>query len=87
MVGGKLGDVDEAFNAVKDLDEGAEGDDLGDCAFEVVADVVGIDNALPWIVLGLLETKRNSLAVAVDLEHLDLNRLADLKHLVGVVDV
>ena len=87
MVGCELRDVDEPFHSVKDLDEGAEGDDLGNCSFEVITDVVGIDDALPRIILGLLETKRNSLAVAVDLEHLDLNRLADLEHLVGVVDV
>lgn len=37
--------------------------------------------------MGLLETKRNSLAVAVDLKHLDLDRLANLEYLVGVVDV
>ena len=42
---------------------------------------------LPRVVLGLLEAERDPLAVAVDVEHLDLDRLADLEDLRRVVDV
>ena len=38
VVLGELGDVDEALDAGEDLDERAEGDDLGDLALELVAD-------------------------------------------------
>ena len=41
VVLGKLGDVDEALDALHDLDERAEVDDLGDLALEHVTDVVG----------------------------------------------
>ena len=41
---------------------------------ELVADVVGVDDPLPRVLLGLLETQRDALAVAVDVEHLDLRR-------------
>ena len=53
----ELGDVHEALDAVEDLDEGAERDDLRDRALELVADVVGVDDALPRILLGLLEAE------------------------------
>ena len=35
---GELGDVHEALDALEDLDEGAERDDLRDRALELVAD-------------------------------------------------
>ena len=53
----ELGDVHEALDAVEDLDEGAERDDLRDRALELVTDVVRVDDALPRILLGLLETE------------------------------
>ena len=74
VVLGELGDVHEALDAVEDLDERAERDDLGDRALELVADVVGVDDALPRVLLGLLEAQGDALAVAVDVEHLDLRR-------------
>ena len=87
VVLGELGDVHEALDAVEDLDERAERDDLGDLALELVADVVGVDDPLPRVLLGLLETQRDALAVAVDVEHLDLDGVADREDLARVVDV
>jgi hypothetical protein len=75
------------LDAVEDLDEGAEGDDLRDRALELVAHVVGVDDALPRVLLGLLEAQRDALAVAVDVEHLDLHGVADVEDLARVVDV
>src|SRR5204862_5501138 len=40
VVLGELGDVDQPLDALHDLDEGAEGDDLGDLALELVADAI-----------------------------------------------
>ena len=77
VVLGKLGDVDEALDAGDDLDEGAEGDDLRDLALEDVVRLVLVEDRLPRVLLGLLETERDPLAVAVDVEHLDAHRLAD----------
>ena len=71
----------------QDLDEGAERDDLRDAALDDVVLVVALEHLLPRIVLGLLETQRDALAVAVDVEHLDLHRLADLEDLGRMVDV
>ena len=77
MVLGELGDVHEPLDAVEDLDERPERDDLGDRPLELVADVVGVDDPLPRVLLGLLETERDPLAVAVDVEHLDRDLVAD----------
>src|SRR3954451_25485887 len=87
VVVGQLGDVHQALDAVEDLDEGAERDDLGHRALELVADPVGVDDALPRVLLGLLEAQRDALTIAVDVEHLDLDRVADVEDLGGVVDV
>src|SRR3954469_1835989 len=87
VVAGQLGDVHQALDAVEDLDEGAEGDDLGDLALELVADVVGVDDPLPRVLLGLLEAQGDALAVAVDVEDLDLDGVADVEDLRRVVDV
>src|SRR4029078_2638835 len=84
---GELGDVHEALDALEDLDEGAERDDLRDGALELVTDVVGVDDALPRVLLGLLEAQGDALAVAVDVEHLDLHGVADVEDLARVVDV
>src|SRR5215211_3298015 len=83
----ELGDVHEPLDALEDLDEGAEGHDLGDLALQLVADRVGVDHALPRVLLGLLEAQGDALAVAVDVEHLDLHGVADVEDLARVVDV
>ena len=87
VVRGELGDVHEPLDAGEDLDEGAERDDLRDLPVDDVALGVGVDHLLPRVGLRLLEAERDALALAVDVEHLDLDRLADLEHLGRVVHV
>ncbi len=84
---GELGDVHEALDPVHDLDERAEGDDLGDLALQLVADPVGVDHPLPRVLLGLLEAQGDALAVAVDVEHLHRDHVADREDLARVVHV
>ena len=83
----ELGDVDEPLDAGKDLDEGAERDDLRDATLDDVVLAVALDHLLPRIGLRLLEAERDPLTVAVDVEHLHLDRLADVEHLGRVVHV
>ena len=87
VVAGELGDVDETLDAREDLDEGAERDDLRHASLDDVALAVAVEHLLPRVRLGLLEAERDALAVAVDVEHLDLDGLADLEHLGRMVDV
>ena len=83
----ELGDVHEPLDAVHDLHERAEGDHLGDLALQLVADPVGVDDSLPRVLLGLLEAQGDALAVAVDVEHLDRDHVADREDLARVVHV
>ena len=83
----ELRDVHEPFDAGKDLDEGSERDDLGHAPLDDVVLVVALHHLLPRIALGLLETERDALAIAVDVENLDLHRLADVEHLGRMVDM
>ncbi len=87
VVGRELRDVHETFDTREDLDEGAERDDLRNAALDDVVLAVGVDDLLPRIGLRLLEAERDPLAVAVDVEHLDLDRLADVEHLGRMVHV
>src|SRR6185437_10574741 len=87
VVLGQLGDVDQSLDAGHDLGEGAEGDHLGDLAGHHVALPALVDHPLPGVGLGLLETKRDALPIAVDVEHFDVHLLPDLEHLGGMVDV
>src|SRR5215210_3332798 len=87
MMVGQLGDVDQALDPFRDLDEGSEGDELGDSAVDLLPDVDPLDYLLPGVLPGLLEAERDALAVAVDLEYLDLDLFAHLDDLARVVDV
>src|SRR5205814_9434584 len=71
----------------QDLDERAERDDLRHLAGDDVAFVVALEHLLPRVGLRLLEAERDALALAVDVEHLDVDLLADLEHLGRMVDV
>jgi hypothetical protein len=82
-----LRDVDQALDAVADLDERAERHELGDTAVDELADLVVGGELLPRILLGGLERQRDALAVEIDLEHLDLDLVADGDDRAGVVDV
>ena len=70
-----------------DLDEGAEGHQLGDPAVDQLADPVGVGELLPRVGLGGLERQADALPVEVDVEHLHLDLVADLHDRRGVVDV
>src|SRR3972149_9819425 len=80
-------DVHEALDTREDLDEGAERHHLRYLAFDHLALVVGLDHPLPGVRLRLLQAERDALAVAVDVEHLDADLLADLEELGRMVHV
>src|SRR5689334_237692 len=81
-----FGDVDQALDARLELDERAVVGDVGDAALEPRADrELGL-NALPRIVQQLLHAERDAVGLVVDLDDLDLHRLADVEHLGRVID-
>jgi hypothetical protein len=81
-----LGDVDQAFDARLQLDERAVVGDVGDAAGELRANRILRLGAFPRIALKLLHAERDALGVAVDADDLHLHHLADVDHLVRVVD-
>src|SRR6185437_6190878 len=81
-----FGDVDQAFDARLELDEGAVIGDVGDAALEAGGDrILGLD-ALPRIVEQLLHAERDAVGLVVDLDDLDLDLLADVEHLGRMID-
>src|SRR6185503_19432582 len=80
----EVGDVDQAVDALGELDEEPE---VGD-ALHLAADAAahGMVDAyhLPRVGLGLLEPERHAAVHRVDVEDLDLDLLPNLEHLRGV---
>src|SRR5665648_156260 len=83
----QLGDVDEAFDPFLDLDERAEAHQLGDLAMHDLVDLPVLEDLLPRVFLSLLESQADPLALAVDVEQRDVDLLADVEHLRGVIDM
>jgi len=65
-VGDNLADVDETFDALGDLNEGAEVHELGDRAFHLGADGEGTLCIDPGIGEGLLEAERDAAFFRLD---------------------
>src|SRR5438445_3500328 len=79
-------DVDQAFDARLQLDERAVVGDVGDAAGKArVQRILRLD-PLPRIVQQLLHAERNAVGLVVDLDDLDLDRLADGQDLGRVID-
>ena len=81
-----LGDVDEALDAVLELDEGAVVREADDLALDPVAHAVALGDSQPRVFGDLLETQADPLGLGVELEHHDLDLVAHLEHLARVVD-
>ena len=82
-----LRDVDEAFDAVADLNERTELHELGDSTVDELTDLVAFGEFLPRILLRCLQREADALAAEVDVEHLDLDRIANGDDGTGVVDM
>src|SRR5690606_32051209 len=81
-----LADVDQALDALLQLDEGAVVGDRDDLAAHARADRVLALHVLPRVREELLEPERDPLAVPVDVQHLDVQLVADLHDLGRVTD-
>jgi len=82
----EFGDMDEAFDAVLDLDERAVGHEVRDLAGDLLANGEALLDLVPRIGLHLLETKRNALFFLVDVENLDGELLADFDEFGRVIE-
>src|SRR6478752_4036463 len=84
---GELGDVHQALDALLDAHERTERDQLGDLAGHDLADLVGPREVLPRVLLRRLQRQGDTLAVHVDVEHLDGDLVTHGDDLGRVVDV
>src|SRR5690606_29525211 len=78
--------VHEALDARLELEERAVVGERHDLALDALADRVLVRRVDPRIRLDLLEAQRHALGLGVELQHLDLELVADLEHLARVVD-
>ncbi len=81
-----LGHVDEALDAVLELHEGAVIGDVRDAAGDARARRILLRNVGPGIFRELLGAERDALGLAVELENDDVDLVADLHEVGGVVD-
>ena len=81
-----VGHVQEAVDALLDLDERAVVREVADDALDDRAGRVLLGDGGPGVDLGLLHAERDFLLVLVDVEHHDLNLVGHVDHLGGVVD-
>ena len=83
---GKFGDVDQAFDAGFEFHERAVGHEVDDLAFDLRADgILGFD-VVPRIGHLLLEAEADAFLLLVDVEHHDVDVLADLEHFGRMAD-
>src|SRR5438445_9501343 len=81
-----FGDVHQALDPGLELDERAVVGDRDDLALHARADGVFRRHVLPRIGLQLLQAEADALALPVDVDHLDLDLLADVHQLGGMGD-
>jgi len=81
-----LGVVDQPLHAGLDLDERAEAGEIDDLALDGVALGNPVGDALPRIAFELFGSEPDALSLRVPVEHFDLDLLADVELLLGMVD-
>src|ERR1700734_1066660 len=76
--------MDEPFDALLELNERAVVCDRQDAAMNLGADWITLRSVEPRIGRQLLEAQRDALLLFVELEHLDLDLVADVHQIAGV---
>src|SRR6266699_1789470 len=74
---GHFADMDEAFDSLLKLDECSVISHADDAPVHMRADRIAMLGIQPWVRRELLESQRDSLLVAIKLEYLHLNLIAD----------
>ena len=87
VMGAHLADVHQTFDTVAHLYESTEWHQLGDPAVDQLANLVRRGEFLPRVLLGGLERQADALALEVDIEHLNGDRVANSDNGTWVVDV
>ena len=86
VAGAELGDVQEALQPGLELHEGPEGHQAHHLGRDHLVGAVAVAHGLPGVGLELLHAQADALAALLDVQHLDLDVLAHLDLVVGVLD-
>ena len=81
-----VADVQQAVDALLDLDEGAVVGEVADRALDHGARRIAVGHAVPGVLLGLLHAQGDLLLLLVDLQHDDFDLVVDLDQLAGMAD-
>ena len=76
----------KAFDSTLDFDKRAVGKELGHLTLDLLADGVFALDIFPWVFGHLLETKRNTLFLTINVKDDHINGLADVQQLGRMVD-
>ena len=83
---GEFGDVHKAFHASLQFHESPVGEQFGNPSLYIGTNRELALDVLPRVVGHLLETKRDAFLLAIHIEDLHLDLLADTQHLGGMID-
>ena len=81
-----VADVQQAVDALFDLDEGAVVGEVADRALDHGARRIAVGHAVPGILLGLLHAQGDLALLLVDLQHDDFDLVVDLHQFAGMAD-
>ncbi|CQB86092.1 Uncharacterised protein [Chlamydia trachomatis] len=87
MTVSKLGNVNQAFDAVFNGDEHTELNNLGDLTLNNLSRNMGTSEALPWIFLSCLKGEGDAFAIEINVENLNSDLIANLNNLGWVIDM
>ena len=81
-----VADVQQAVDALFDLDEGAVVGEVADGAGDQGAGRIAVGHFVPGVGLGLLHAERDFLLFLIDAQHDDFDLVVDVDQLVGMAD-
>src|SRR5215213_1189444 len=77
--------MNEAVNAVFDLDEGTEIGEVSDASMNARADLIALVQRLPGILLHLLHAETDATRPRIDTQHLNVDQVAGIDYLARVL--
>src|SRR5258708_2647739 len=84
---GDVADMNHAFDAVTEVDEGSKIAQVRDGAFHDGSRGESLLCVRPWITQRLFQSQRNPMLSQVYAQNHDVHRLADLHHVAGFADL
>ena len=81
-----LRDVNQTFHTFLDLGKAAVISQVSDLRYDAAALGISTGDGHPWVFAKLLETKRNTVSLTIELEDLHIHLLSDFNDLAWMLD-